>query len=362
VAAALPCSVDQIVAAPGSRMAAVLDYLRIVGPGQGTVLITGESGTGKEVVATAIHALSPRAPRPFVPVSCALFFDSLIESELFGHDRGAFTGALQTRPGRFERAEGGTLFLDDIDDVPLAMQVKLLRALQNRSVERLGGTRALPIDVRVVAGTKRDLRQMVREGWFREDLYYRLNVLSIELPPLRQRREDLALLMQHFLARFFGRKGQPVPPISEAVLQAFHSYDWPGNVRELENACERLAESSTCGRIGIGCVAASVLFHAPSRSAVPADRAKHVVPVEAASSRRPPLEPMLPSAASGTERRFELDNHLRRVESSLIEWALKETGGNKSRAAALLGVKRSTLGDRIERCGLDARSVSVHAR
>jgi transcriptional regulator with GAF, ATPase, and Fis domain len=351
MAAAGSFSIDQIVASSGSRMAAVLDYLRIIGPGQGTVLITGESGTGKEVIASAIHALSPRAQKPFVPVSCALFSDSLIESELFGHDRGAFTGALQTRPGRFERAEGGTLFLDDIDDVPMAMQVKLLRALQNRSVERLGGTRALPIDVRVVAGTKRDLRQMVRDGQFREDLYYRLNVLSIELPPLRQRREDLRLLMQHFLQRFFARKGQPVPPISAAVMQAFDAYHWPGNVRELENACERLAESTICGRIGIGCVAASVLFHTSARPAAPAGSIQ----------RQPPIEPPPASTITAGEEGFDLDGHLRRVEASLIEWALKKTGGNKSRAAALLRVKRSTLGDRIERCGFDARSVHVHA-
>jgi two-component system, NtrC family, response regulator HydG len=348
MAAARPFSIDQIVAAPSSRMAAVLDYLRLVGPGQGTVLITGESGTGKEVIANAIHALSPRAQKPFVPVSCALFSDSLIESELFGHDRGAFTGALQTRPGRFERAEGGTLFLDDIDDVPLSMQVKLLRALQNRSVERLGGTRPLPIDVRVVAGTKRDLRQMVREGQFREDLYYRLNVLPIELPPLRQRREDLPLLIHYFLHQFFDRKGQEVPPISDAVMQAFTAYNWPGNVRELENACERLAESSTCGRIGVGCIAASVLFHAPKPSSAGQPAAGSFdVPRS-----MPELEPALPADTAASDHVFDLDGHLRRVEASLIEWALKETGGNKSKAAALLSVKRSTLGDRIERCGL----------
>ena len=165
-----------IVIGPNPRMRAIFEYVALIGPGMGSVLVTGESGTGKEVVANALHEHSPRRHRPFVAVSCALFADTLIESELFGHERGAFTGAIAARPGRFERADGGTLFLDDIDDVPLGMQVKLLRALQNCTIERLGGTRSIPFDVRVVAGTKRDLQQMVAEGKFREDLYYRLNV------------------------------------------------------------------------------------------------------------------------------------------------------------------------------------------
>ena len=197
---------ETAVAGRSARMRAVFEFIRVIGNSDSTVLVTGESGTGKEVTATLIHQQSRRRAQPFVPVSCALFSESLIESELFGHERGAFTGAVKDRPGRFELADGGTLFLDDIDDVPLSMQVKLLRVLQNRTVERLGGTRTVPVNVRVVAGSKRDLRQMVAEGKFREDLYYRLNVLPLTLPPLRERREDIPVLMEHFLTRYFRRR------------------------------------------------------------------------------------------------------------------------------------------------------------
>src|SRR6476661_4497861 len=178
----LPISRDTVVVGQSAKMRAVFDFLRIIAGSDSTVLITGESGTGKEVIATLIHQASRRKHRPFVAVSCCLFSDTLIESELFGHERGAFTGAIKDRPGRFELAEGGTLFLDDIDDVPLSMQVKLLRVLQNRTIERLGGTRLVPVNVRIIAGSKRDLKQMVAEGKFREDLFYRLNVLPVALP------------------------------------------------------------------------------------------------------------------------------------------------------------------------------------
>src|SRR5207253_915209 len=196
----------------------------------------------KEVTATLIHQSSRRKHHAFIPVSCALFSETLIESELFGHERGAFTGAIKDRPGRFELAEGGTIFLDDIDDVPLGMQVKLLRVLQNRMVERLGGTRLVPINVRVLAGSKRDLKQLGAEGKFREDLYYRLNVLPLTLPPVRERREDIPVLLEAFLERFFRARGDPRPAISPVVVRAFAAYGWPGNVRELENACERIAQ------------------------------------------------------------------------------------------------------------------------
>ena len=196
---------DSVVVGRSARMRAVFEFLRVISNSDSTVLVTGESGTGKEVTATLIHQTSRRKHHPFVAVSCALFSETLIESELFGHERGAFTGAIKDRPGRFELAEGGTIFLDDIDDVPLSMQVKLLRVLQNRTVERLGGTRTVPVNVRVIAGSKRDLKQMVAEGKFREDLFYRLNVLPVALPPLRERREDIPVLMEHFLERYFRR-------------------------------------------------------------------------------------------------------------------------------------------------------------
>jgi two-component system response regulator AtoC len=322
---------ESLVVGHSARMRAVFEFLRVISNSDSTVLITGESGTGKEVTASLIHQSSRRKHHPFVPVSCALFSETLIESELFGHERGAFTGAIKDRPGRFELADTGTIFLDDIDDVPLSMQVKLLRVLQNRTIERLGGTRTVPINVRVLAGTKRDLKQMVAEGKFREDLYYRLNVLPVVLPPLRERREDIPVLMEHFLRQYFRKSGEDAPRVSDAVLQAFMRYSWPGNVRELENACERIAQTCTCGTVRIGCMSASILFRAASQ---PAD------PVVAA-----PIAPqqVVPIA---------LDDRIRELEANLISWALKVSHGNKSRAAELLQIKRSTLGDRIVRCGL----------
>ena len=345
---------DDVVIGENPRMRAIFEYVSQVAPGLGTVLVTGESGTGKEVVARTVHRRSRRSHKPFVAVSCAVFSDSLIESELFGHERGAFTGAISARPGRFERACGGTLFLDDIDDVPLAMQVKLLRALQNREIERLGGSRTIPVDVRVVAGTKRDLRQLVAEGRFREDLFYRLNVLTIDLPPLRERRDDLSLYLDYFLTRFCDRRGVPAPPLSPASLRVLAAYDWPGYVRELENLCERLAEACTCGRVRLGCLSASVLFpdeEMPSAGLAP-----------------PPLiAPASPGSAPSSERSFQvsapdlrgrpLDDVMREIEAQVIAAALSECGGNRSSAARRLGIKRSTLGDRIQRCGLPPREL-----
>jgi transcriptional regulator with GAF, ATPase, and Fis domain len=323
-----PFSIDRVVVGRSSRMRAVFDYVRVIADSDSSILITGETGTGKELIANLIHQASHRRARPFVPVSCAIFAETLIESELFGHERGAFTGAIKDRPGRFEMAEGGTIFLDDVDDVPVSVQVKLLRVLQNRVIERVGSTRALPVDVRTITGTKRDLKQLVSEGTFREDLYYRLNVIPITLPPLRERREDIPLLAEHFLKHFSHRRDQPPRPLSPGVLQAFMRYPWPGNVRELENACERIAQTCTCDTVKIGCVPVSVLFHRSAETAEPV--------VETHGH---------PSSVS-------LEDRLRDVEQGLITWALKVSGGNKSKAAELLQIKRSTLGDRIKKLGL----------
>jgi DNA-binding NtrC family response regulator len=313
------------------RMQAIFEFLQVVKNSESTILITGESGTGKEVTARLIHDASCRKHHPFVAVSCALFSETLIESELFGHERGSFTDAIRDRAGRFEMAEGGTLFLDDIDDVPLSMQVKLLRVLQNRTVDRLGGTSTVPVNVRVLAGTKHDLSRMVAAGTFREDLYYRLNVLRVDLPPLRERREDIEMFMVHFLERYFRRRGERPPAITDAVEQVFLRYPWPGNVRELENACERIAQTCTCGTLRMGCVAAGMLLGA------------HAEPAAA----------LVPAVGLGKPTPISLDDRIRRLEKVLISDALRAAGGNRSRAADLLRIRRTTLGDRINRCGLN---------
>ena len=326
-------SIDNVAVGASPRMRAVFDVVKVVARSDSHVIITGETGTGKELIANMLHHLGRRRHQPFVAVSCALFSDTLIETELFGHERGAFTGAIKDKPGRFELASGGTLFLDDIDDVPLGMQVKLLRALQNREVERVGGTRTIPVNVRVITGTKRDLKKMVVEGKFREDLFYRLNVLPIVLPPLRERREDIPALTQHFLTRFSREKNIDVPTLSPAVGEALSRYSWPGNVRELENTCERMVQTCACGTARIGCLASNVLFGAAKASTSP--------------------------VSSGVPTPISLDDRLMQLEQDLIGWALKVSAGNKSRAAALLNIKRSTLGDRITRCGLsEPRDVS----
>jgi transcriptional regulator with PAS, ATPase and Fis domain len=323
-----PFTPDQIVVGRSARMRAVFEFVDVVSRSTSNVIVTGESGTGKEMIANLLHYRSARRDGPFVATSCALFSETLIETELFGHERGAFTGAIHDKAGRFELANGGTLFLDDIDDVPLSMQVKLLRALQNREIERVGGTRTIPIDVRIITGTKRDLKQMVAEGKFREDLYFRLNVLSMVLPPLRERRDDIPDLVRHFFDKYARGRGIPAPELSPVVQQALLRYHWPGNVRELENVCERIVQTCTCGTVRVGCIAAGVLFAAPS-------------PVGG-------NDPAFPQPA----RPVSLDDRLKAVESNLIAWALRVTDGNKSKAAELLNIKRSTLGDRIVRCGL----------
>ena len=334
-----PFSLDDVVIGRSPRMQAIFDFAKVVSRSDSSVIITGESGTGKEVIANLLHHTSARRHQPFVAVSCALFSETLIETELFGHERGAFTGAIRDKPGRFEMAQGGTLFLDDIDDVPLALQVKLLRAIQNRTVERVGGTREVGVDVRVITGTKRDLRQLVQEGAFREDLFYRLNVMAIVLPPLRERLEDLPRLVDHFIAKFAKARGLEVPGISPAVRTALARYSWPGNVRELENACERAVQLCSCGTIRTGCVAARILFGAT---------APHALPLQG--------EPLTPEPPERS-RSVSLDDRLHEVEANLIAWALKASGGNKSKAAELLQIKRSTLGDRIARCGITTASL-----
>src|SRR5215472_3127731 len=221
------------------KMKAVLELVAQVGPSRATVLVTGESGTGKELIAEAIHLASPRAKMPFVRLHCAALAESLLESELFGHERGAFTGAVARREGRFKQADGGTLFLDEIGEIPAGTQVKLLRFLQERAFERVGGNETLKVDVRVIAATNRDLTAEIKKGAFREDLFYRLNVVTVELPPLRERKSDVIALASFFLRRYAAENGKTVEGFSDEAMARLTAYEWPGNVRELENAIER---------------------------------------------------------------------------------------------------------------------------
>ncbi len=296
-----------------------------------TVMINGESGTGKELVARALHDYGKRRSGPFVAINMAAIPRELIESELFGHERGAFTGATTRNQGRFEQANGGTLFLDEIGDMPPEAQTRLLRVLQEGEFTSVGGRQPIKANVRIIAATHRDLRNAIRQGQFREDLFYRLNVVPIFLPPLRERREDIAALTDHFLRRFTLGRGNALPEVSPVVRQAFARYAWPGNVRELENACERIAQTCTCSMVRVGCLPASLLFGAGD--------GLHV-------STATPDVPRAPG-------RVSLDARLHEVEAHLIGWALEASHGNKSRAAELLRIKRSTLGDRIRRLGLD---------
>ncbi len=305
-------------------MRAVFDQIRTAADSMATVLVEGESGTGKELVARALHFNSRRSAGPFVAVSCAALAENLLESELFGHERGAFTGAVAARGGRAEQAEGGTLFLDDADDIPMSAQVKLLRLLQERTIERLGSNRSRRVDVRVVVATKVDLREAVDEGAFREDLYYRVSVLPIRLPPLRERRGDIPLLAGHFLQRFAERDGGQPLEIEPEALRRLEAYDWPGNVRELENVMERL--SLTCSGPRCSCE------NLPREFEPQVERPSQLGVVD-----EPPPEG------------FALLDELARIETHYIRWALERTRGNKSKAARLLRLSRTTLADHMSR-------------
>jgi len=332
----VPFSIESVVVGQSARMRAVFDAVRVISSGDSTVLITGETGSGKEVTANVIHHSSARRQGPFVPVSCAVRSETLIESELFGHQRGAFTGALRDRQGRFERAHGGTIFLDDIDEAPLPIQIKLARVLQDQVVERVGGSRPIPVDVRVIAASRREPRALVAEGRFREELYYSLAVVVLSLPHLRDRPEDIPLLARHFIAWHATRRGIEPPRLTPHVEQALGRYGWPGNVRELEAACERIVQTCTCGTVRTGCLAPHIVFD------------PDVEPV-AAFRQGVGGSPSLDDAP-----RVSLHDRLREVEAGLIGWALRAAGGNKSRAAELLCVKRTTLADRISRHGAAA--------
>jgi two-component system nitrogen regulation response regulator GlnG len=323
-----------------SRMQEVYKTIGRIAGTDVTVLLRGESGTGKEVVARAIHHYSRRAGKPFVGVSCAAIPAALLESELFGHERGAFTDAHQRRLGRFELAHGGTLYLDEVGDLGPELQPKLLRALQERSLERVGGGEAIPVDVRVVAATNRDLEALIREGRFREDLYYRLNVVPLTLPPLRERSEDIPFLVDHFLGKYGTELGERA--VATEALERLMGYGWPGNVRELENVVQH-AMVMAAG----GVILPEHLPIAPGAAPPPA----------AAGTLEQLVEQKLAECVRGLGRRESANLYdllIGLVERPLLRAVLQETGGNQLRAAALLGINRNTLRKKLRQLGLTA--------
>jgi transcriptional regulator with GAF, ATPase, and Fis domain len=306
-----------------TTMRGLLSLVMKVAPTDSTVLILGESGTGKELVATSIFEHSLRKERPFVKLNCAAIPEELLESELFGHEKGAFTGATAFKRGKFDMAHGGTIFLDEIGDMPMNLQAKILRVLQEKEFYRVGGSHTIKVDVRFLASTNKNLEKMVREGAFREDLYYRLNVFTLHLPPLRERKEDIPVLADHFL------KSLPKPvEISSVALQMLMVYSWPGNIRELKNVIESAAVIVEGGYIEPAQLPAKITGLFAQESA----------------------ELKLPANVS-------LDDKLREIERSLIIEALTKTGGVQSRATELLGINQRSLWHRIKKLNIDVKSI-----
>ncbi len=289
-----------------------------------TILITGETGTGKEVVARAIHHASPRRAQKFVALNCSAIPENLLEAEIFGHVRGAFTGAIGSRQGRLEQAHRGTLFFDEVGTMSMPLQMKLLRVLQEREFERVGDSQTIKVDVRVIAATNADLGRMVAEGSFREDLYYRLNVIPVTLPPLRDRREDIPLLVQHFLQKFCGELQRPTMTVSQAAMRALMTHAWPGNVRQLENAMERgVALSGSRQQIEIADLPPDVQTASDAVDLIP--------------------------GLSLPDDGLDFDAFISRIEHEVIRRALERTGGNKAAAATVLNLKRTTLVEKLKR-------------
>jgi two-component system response regulator AtoC len=304
------------------KMLEIFDLIGRVADSDATVLITGESGTGKELIARALHQQSHRAQRPFVAVNCTAIPEQLVESELFGHERGAFTGAVQRRMGKFELANLGTLFLDEIGSMRLDMQTKLLRALQAREIERVGGERTIKVDVRIVAATNADLRELVKERAFRDDLYYRLNVIPIYVPPLRTRRGDIALLVRYFLDKYNRQFNRRLRGLSPAATEAFQTYDWPGNVRELENIVERLVVISKHETVQL-----------------------RELPLDLQPSHTPLIEQL-------DNQGYDLRKAVHQFEREYIRRVLERTHWNQTAAARMLGIHRNTLLGKIEQLDL----------
>lgn len=301
------------------KMQNVYSQIEVVAQSDATVLIIGESGTGKDLIASAIHQLSPRKNKPFVKLSCASLPETLLESELFGHEKGAFTGAIKERKGKFECANGGTLFLDDVDDIPLSSQVKLLNVIQEKKFERIGGNESISVDVRLICASKVDLFELVKAGKFREDLYYRISVIPIKIPPLRERKEDIPLLIGYFLHKF----GRPELKFSPEAMEAMIEYEWPGNVRQLENIIQRIAVL-TRGNIVT----------------------REMLPAEILSALR------WGGISFWDREKIDLEKILKDIEQSAIKWALEKSGYNQTKAAQILNLKRTTLREKMKKYGL----------
>ena len=316
------------IVALSAKMQEVLAIVERVAPTNSTVLLGGESGVGKDMIARAIHQHSRRASGPFIKINCTAIPENLLESELFGFEKGAFTGAMTAKPGKFELADKGTIFLDEIGDVPGAIQVKLLRVLQEREFERLGGTKTLKVDVRVLAATNQDLRAALEQGTFREDLYYRLNVVPISIPPLREHKEDIPYLVDHFLARLARESAKPITGITPAAMRLLMDFHWPGNIRELENMIERAVALSTGTMLDVGDI----------RLDVGPGGAGAVGPGMSASDASGPF---LPTGMT-----------LEQYEDEIIKEALHRANGNKSQAARLLGLSRNAFRYRLSKLGV----------
>jgi transcriptional regulator with PAS, ATPase and Fis domain len=319
----------------------VLEVLRSVAGTNSTVLVTGDTGTGKELVASAVHRASKRASGPFVALNCAAIPDSLIESELFGHTRGAFTGAVAAREGRLLAANGGTLFLDEIGDMPLAAQSKLLRVLQDKQVTPLGADRGMPVDVRIVAATHRDLEEMVEAGTFRRDLFFRLSVIRVELPALRERAEDIPALARHFIHHSAEQVGRDVCELADSAVAVLCEHAWPGNVRELANVIERaMVLKHEDGPMEARHITIATRKRANGTGPARVVSAPIVVPSPAAA-------PSDAGESDGLNLKSAVDN----VEQRLIRIALERTSGNRTEAAALLGLNRTTLVEKLRKIG-----------
>lgn len=336
-----------------------------VAPTDSTVLVTGESGTGKELLVRALHARSARAEKPFVPINCGAIPKELLESELFGHEKGAFTHAIRSRAGRFEIADGGTVFLDEIGEMDLSLQVKILRVLQEKEIERVGGNGPRRVDVRIVAATNRDLEEEVAAGRFREDLYYRLNVIPLHLPPLRERGGDILRLVEFFLERFCTRKERKVLMLAPDVRKVLSAYSWPGNVRELENLMERLSILVDGDTVGLGDLPHKIMddvgpVDALAEPELPVISGKEECTERPLQKAVPPISPVAtvpgvrgefvwPDLEDMKQAHMGLKEFLDAIEERLLDEALRLSDGVKNQAAELLGIKRTTLIEKLKK-------------